>query len=284
MITTLTIPDKDFDLIRKIELDIAIEIKRICDKCDIRYSLTAGTLLGALRHQGFIPWDDDIDIAMKREAYDKFLAIAPSELDEKYEVFNYETNPNCEIVFTKIVAKGTVLQDKYAKSPEVSCGVFVDIFPYDNQPDSEIGRKVQVIRTYLLEKRILIKGGYNFRKKSFKKVLYTFLRAIDFASKQKLFMKYRKVQGKYNNRPTKYVTGFDKYSESFRNTFSTELLDNYTQLEFEGIKFSVFADYRGYLRQKYGDYMELPPLEQRNHAHGLVYMDLRAFGGSEMRL
>ena len=102
------------DLLRKVQLtqlEIAKEIHRVCEENDIRYFLSDGTFLGAVRHQGFIPWDDDMDIGMLREDYEKFCRIAPQKLGEKYVFQNWYTDPNYGLPFGKVMKRGTVYQE-----------------------------------------------------------------------------------------------------------------------------------------------------------------------------
>ena len=124
-------------LLRKVQLvqlEIAKEVKRVCEENDIQYFLDSGTLLGAIRHKGFIPWDDDLDLGMVRAEYDKFLKIAPQKLSPKYKLITWEKEQEYPHQFCKIMKIGTTYLEEAQKGNATS-GIFVDIFPYDNFPD-----------------------------------------------------------------------------------------------------------------------------------------------------
>ena len=150
----------EHEQLKKVQLMIAEDIKRICEKYQIKYFLDAGSMLGAVRHKGFIPWDDDIDIGMPKEEYNKFLEVAPAELGEKYFVDNYNTNRDNSLVFTKIRLLGTEYIENKANAAAKHNEIFVDIFPYYYISDNELVRKGEAFRMQLLTQMLLIKGGY----------------------------------------------------------------------------------------------------------------------------
>lgn len=117
-----------------VELDILTEFVRICDKYGLRYYLVGGTLLGAIRHQGFIPWDDDIDVAMMREDYDRFAQIAAQELDPRYFYQSPDTDPYYFLTYNKIRKNGTEVYEERFKDSKFHKGIFIDIFPLDFCP------------------------------------------------------------------------------------------------------------------------------------------------------
>ena len=129
------------------QLSIAKEIKRICDDHDIEYFLDSGTLLGAVRHKGFIPWDDDMDIAMTRENYDKFLAVAKVELDSRFFLQTWETDKNYPMPFAKIRLNGTKYVENVFEKAQMHQGIYVDVFPYDVWPQKKRKQKKEMGET-----------------------------------------------------------------------------------------------------------------------------------------
>ena len=127
--------------IRNCQLEIYDAIAKICEKHSIRYTAVAGTVLGAVRHNGYIPWDDDFDIAMPRKDYEKFIEKAKDELDDRFFLQNYETEPTCINYFTKVRRNGTLFVQESDVSVNMHKGIFVDIFPLDNLPKASFMRK-----------------------------------------------------------------------------------------------------------------------------------------------
>src|SRR5690606_39008251 len=133
-----------------IQLEILLEINKICIKHNIKYILFGGTLLGSVRHSGFIPWDDDIDLAMDRENYDKFLKVAREEIDDRYTFQHYETDRKTIFPFLKIRKKGTKLIETVTENLDMDHGIFVDIFPLDDYEINNNKIKFKVILIKLI--------------------------------------------------------------------------------------------------------------------------------------
>lgn len=144
----------DNETLRKVQLaqlEIGKEIKRVCDENGIKYFLDSGTLLGAIRHKGFIPWDDDMDMGMLREDYERFIEIAPKELKPEYFLQTWKTDKSYPYAFAKIRKKGTVFIEAVSQKTNAHNEIFVDVFPYDIYPDDE------TVRTKLTKKIMLLK-------------------------------------------------------------------------------------------------------------------------------
>ena len=167
--------DIDLRLIQEIELDILLEFDRICKKHGLKYQLYSGTLIGAVRHEGFIPWDDDIDVAMPRADYDKFIELK-DELADDYFFQSYETDPQYINRFGKIRKNGTVFMEKLVQELDMHHGIYIDVFPFDNiKPHSFSGklqlfilRKLDSFFKYRLKERQSSLSGFKKTSAKFK--------------------------------------------------------------------------------------------------------------------
>ena len=252
--------------VQKIELEILMEVIRICEKNGIEYFVLGGTLLGAIRHKGFIPWDDDIDIGMTRENYNKFLTLANKELGEEYFLQNFNTEPNTPFYFTKVRKKGTVFVENYCKDLDINHGLFLDIFPYDKIPDDTKLRKRQLRKVKFWSNLFIAKSlkGISVPDKSIKGKFKIFIRSFFYyllkpMSKKFLFNKLDEVSQEYNNISCE-IQSFVKYNIL---RMPVEDLSDLEQIEFEGIRVSCPRNPRKQLEHQFGDFMELPPVEKR---------------------
>ena len=267
--------DYDLETLKKIELDILIEIDKICKKHNIKYSLAAGTLLGAVRHEGFIPWDDDIDIMMLREEYEKFLKLASEELNEKYFVLDYRENRYYGFPFAKIMANNTVMKEKSTSKTKVPVGVFVDIFPIDVASEKKLENESQYKNAQKLKNIMLCRGNYYFGQHGIKAIIWKLRRLIY------LLIPYKKIVVTFE----KLVHKHDKSnSNSFislcgnvgveKATYPQEWFQEYCLLPFENYKFMAIKEYKALLKKQYGDYMKLPSLSERKPHHCVVEFDI----------
>src|SRR5690554_5979187 len=128
--------------VHKVQLEIANEVKRICEKNNIKYFMIAGTLLGAVRHRGFIPWDDDLDIGMLRNDYKRFIELAAKELNDTYYLETWYTSSGYGMPFAKIRKNDTRYIEKSSKDVKCHPGIFIDIFPFDNVPNNKVLRLI----------------------------------------------------------------------------------------------------------------------------------------------
>lgn len=250
--------------IQKVILMIAEEVTNICDKNNIEYSLDGGSLLGAVRHQGFIPWDDDFDIVIPRDQYHKFLQVAQKELPSNYFLQTEDNTPGYAFAFCKVLLNGTVLEETFSKTADVHHGIFVDIFPIDNLPDNKFIRKIYLLQNSILKNLIWVKCGYGklTHTKSFKYHIY---KIMGSAFNIKTLKKMRKNVLRRCNRKKGKLCFTADYPQPYRKWIWYKKFSNY---KFENTKFKGLTDYEDYLTTIYGDYMKLPPLEERQ-VHGI---------------
>ena len=183
--------------VQLVQLEIAKEIKAICERNNIEFFLESGTLLGAVRHGGFIPWDDDLDLGMTRSNYNKFIECASKELDNKYFLQTVDTDENYPLAFCKIRKNNTIYMEKAHEHTSFHNGIFVDVFPYDNIPDDDkIFKKIK--KRLKFAKRIMLMKcnstpwtTYQGRRKIFAILGYLPIRVIAFfMSKQRIILCY----------------------------------------------------------------------------------------------
>lgn len=255
-------------------LIIMKEIDKICKANNIKYSMHSGTLLGAIRHHGFIPWDDDMDIAMMREDYDRFFKICETELDPRFGTLTMEKDPNYYYGIGKVFMNGTEVRQLNLRKKKGTDRLWVDIFPYDYIPTSKIKRKLQAIRAQLyikmLEERI---DGISEHASFLKKIYFFFLRIMNiFTNAEKLKTKLIRIMRKYDGCKENEICcicGFGYTKQILPNGFFNNIQD----YPFETLKLKGFVCADRYLTQIFGDYMELPP-EGKRETHNLEIIRL----------
>lgn len=253
------------ELLRKlqlIELEMIIEVDRICRKYNISYSLDGGSLLGAIRHDGFIPWDDDVDIVMLRKEYKKFYKACQKELDtERFFLQDYRTDKNYLWGYSKMRRNNTVFLREGQEHVKCHTGVCIDIFLYDNVPDNSLLRRLHLFLCYCIRKGQYSEVGRKTEKSPFMRLWYSLISKIprDF-----WFRLIERIAKKTNRRKTKLARHMTyPYRKECRYGLPRECFDEYIEKDFEGHSFKIFKKYDLYLTTLYGDYMKLPPPDKR---------------------
>lgn len=255
------------------ELEILIEFDKICRENDLRYSLAAGTMLGAVRHKGFIPWDDDIDVMMPRPDYEKLREIFSQKANLDKFALTDDRGEKAEYPFIKMLNK-EVIVDKSGFA-EVD-HVWIDIFPLDGFSSDEKKALKAIKKAQLYKKVILVRkydklSSYHGRHSKLAFVLgrvYAKLYGVKRALKNSL-----KFALKRPYETSEYVGILTWGTYGLGERFLKSECENLTEVEFEGHKFYGVADCDSYLRGLYGDYMQLPPEEKRVSHHIKVYKE-----------
>lgn len=257
------------------QLIIASEIKRLCDKHGIRYFMIAGTLLGAVRHGGFIPWDDDMDIGMLREDYEAFLRVAGEELDDRFFLQTTETDEHYGLPFAKVLLRGTVLTESTAGS-RAQKGIFVDVFPFDVSPEDAAAARRHDKRTYFYKRLLLAKRRYNVCGKGEygKRAAYFLLSVIAACySSRGLCNKLQAEITRYNGQASSKIVNIGGAYGYQKETILREWVRDTVDLPFEETHLAAPVDYVAYLETFYGDYMTPPPEDKRYNRHSVVELD-----------
>ena len=247
-------------------LEILLDVDAFCRKHGIEYFLVFGTLLGAVRHGGFIPWDDDVDIGMTRDHYNRFIDLMQRE-QEKYRILSIETSPDYPFTFARVSDPSTHLDLRGVREVH-GLGVFVDVFPYDHAfPPEERAKGRLTCHRMKMRVRATVPSTAKFQAHSLRS-FYKYLRGLPFRLLHgRDFDRYRRefqdYLMKYNDRP---CDAFMSQRPLF--IFPRKVLFPCREIEFEGHRFMAPADPREYLRIKFGDdYMQFPPVEKRVTKH-----------------
>lgn len=269
--------------IQNILLAYLLEVDRICKKHNIKYFLGGGTLLGAIRHHGFIPWDDDADIMMLREDYDKFCEIAESEMPPSMSFQTNENDKNCYYEFAKFRLNNTVFATGFAKNhKKMNNGLAFDIFCHDKTANSKLGQKLHLAMT--LFTRALVFNKWNNRKvENGNKIQSAFTNFCIkvFPIRFSLWLERKTLSFFKRKKNAKYL--YDGMGRNVYNgSFPAECLDEVIYVDFEGYKLPVPKEYDKYLTFLYGDYMELAPLSTRLGCHDIKLCDIGQYDGFEI--
>lgn len=259
--------------VKKAELNILSTVDDFCKKNNIKYSLAYGTLLGAVRHKGFIPWDDDIDIWMTRENYNKFIRAWEQNPVQGYILQNTDLEEDFSQNFTKIRKDNTAfIQTEEEKTTNYHKGIFIDIFPLDRV--AKTPSKTAVQKLYAMLTMLFYRKYAPPTEKGLKKYISEFFLKIVPKSKYENARKY--FENKYL-----FLSGDVDCSWLSNSTYrdlsiyyDSDMMDDYTFLQFEGRNFMSVSKWDHALKMQYGDYMQLPPEEDRVWKHHPIFIDL----------
>lgn len=262
----------DLHELQQIELDMLREIDKICRRENIRYFLAGGTLLGAVRHKGFIPWDDDIDISMSRDEYERFLRVMKKENHPYYKVLATEFMEGFPETFAKVVDTRTRLVEEIGKDlPDR--GVCIDVFPIDGMGDDRKKAMKRLMKIIRIRSRIWEAGlkedeiknkELSLKNKIVKETANALIRMIGVRRSYFMLLRYAK---KKDFHTSYWIASAVGGAGIERELVEQKCFADVIEMEFEGEKFFAPVGYDRYLSCLYGDYMKLPPKEQQVASH-----------------
>lgn len=255
----------DSETLRKLqmtELEMLKEVDRICRKYNIKYSLDGGTLLGAIRHDGFIPWDDDADVVMLRPEYKRFYNACKRELDtERFFLQDFRTDENYRWGYSKMRRNNTIFLREGQEHGNWNQSVFIDIFVYDHVPDHYLLRRLHLFLCFCIRKGLYSEVGKKNASSKLMRSWYTLLNKIPRNGWVKLLESIADTVNRKRTGLVRHMTY--PYRKECRYGLPRECFDEYIEKDFEGHWFKIFKNYDLYLTRLYGDYRKLPPIEQR---------------------
>lgn len=264
--------------LQQIEFAILKTVTEICEAENISYYLSSGTLLGAVRHQGFIPWDDDIDIMIPRPDYDRFLQTISEKLPTHLALLHWSVSPESPFCQAKIVDKRHQLVRKVFSDTK-AYDVWIDVFPLDALPESRLSlafhKLCLKIRVFLLKLSRLDYHGNQYQNRSFaERTILKINSVVHFGRWQPLEKSLIKLEKRLKKYPFDEKNDCVNYhgEYKFRESFPISWLGKGRRIFFEGDSFSVPRETEKYLSKVYGDYMKLPPEEQRKCKHSIEFI------------
>lgn len=260
--------------IQRVSLEILKFVTSICEREDFRYSLMYGTLIGAIRHQGFIPWDDDVDIMMPRPDYERFLEYCYNHKEELgvYEIFNPDTHKDYIYGITRVSdSRYEIIKEE--TSENCGMGIFIDVYPYDGlgNDKEEALRLLSATRKYcdtivdMTRVEQHIPESLNYKGKT----VHIINRIINRCLGTRHYLgKISSLRGKHTFDGSDYVGPLMWYfSKPHKVLFKRSMFDKLVKVPFEDGLFYVPSEYHELLTQEYGNYMQLPPPEKRIYQH-----------------
>lgn len=253
--------------LKQIELDMFQQYICICRKHHLQYFIVGGTCLGAVRHKGFIPWDDDMDVGMPRKDYEKFLAIAQRELPDSIFLQTHKTDPEYPLSFAKLRNSDTTFVERSIRNLKINHGIYIDIFPLDGFKPS---------RFFLLKKEIYsarIAQIFSIkREKSLKHFLKNILAIFVCPTIECAFTKQNRLYQKFDYYASDFVANHCG-AWGMKEIMPQDYFGKGTKGEFEGLEVVLPEKFHEYLTQLYGEYMTFPPKEKQIAHHYCTVID-----------
>lgn len=256
--------------IQETELELLKQFALLCEKNGFRYSLGGGTLLGAIRHKGFIPWDDDVDVMMPRPDYDAFLRYC-SNNHTPFKLFSHENEPDYINLFAKLSDPETILEDPEISFNVSDLGVHIDVFPVDGLGNTRISAMLHYSRSAFARELLNACSWRRYSASDTHGILFEPIRFVLFLLSRVIspvFLVERiESINKHRSFDTSGYAGCVSGSYRWKEILKTEAFQNYVDMHFENEEFKCIEQYDLYLKQHYGNYMELPPIDRQQTHH-----------------
>ena len=262
------------EVIRRVqltEMEILKDFMKICDEHHLRYFAVAGTGIGAMRHGGFIPWDDDIDIALPREDFERALQLVREKLSDRYYILNTEEDPNYPLMSTRLCKRGTKFQEYALQGVDCEFGIFLDLYAYDNVADGKFAYFVQAWTAWFWSKLLILRsiphpylgftGGKAKAAQAVCGLVHRLMKWFHISPKW-IYRKCIRQCKKYNHVHTKRM-GYLCDTSPHWNTMEKDKTFPLEKHSFEDVQLNFPKDIHGMLVNFYGDYMQMSPVEKR---------------------
>ncbi len=265
--------------LQSVQRGILQDFQEICQKHGLKYFISGGTAIGAIRHQGMIPWDDDIDVCMLREAYERFLKVAPQEMGEKYDFLFPGRPPAYVMMFTKMSLKHTTFVEDTDQNRKYHSGIFIDVFPYDQTAVDPKARQKQIRKTWLWARLTVLRhyarpklppGLPGYVKAPAWAACALIHAALQVMPSSFFIHRYHAWATRYNGEDTGLYTDF-AYPYPEKLLIQKDELYPSVTVTLNELQVETLRGYHRYLTSQYGEYMKLPPQEERkNHFPALL--------------
>lgn len=251
--------------LQKVELELLRQFVEICEKLELNYYLVCGSALGAVKYQGFIPWDDDVDVALPRGDYERFLREAPALLPEHVFLQNYRTDPGFPQIFSKLRHCGTTYIEKSVAKLPINHGICIDIFPLDGRPEGAAAQRLLELRKKLFLWQLMTAVDLPRGPKSM--AHYTVFRLMGCHRRiPEIAARYERMISAYPAEGAKVWCNHGNW-QGVLDYAPAEQFGEGARAVFEGLQVRIPVQYDAYLRQKYGDYRRDLPEDQKVGHH-----------------
>ena len=253
--------DEELKQVQNIQKELISEVKRICQKCNIHFGMVGGTMLGAIRHRGYIPWDDDADIGFLRTEYEKFREACKTELNyDKYYMQDLRDTEGYRWGYGKLRRKNTEFIRLNQEFMPYEQGISIDLMPFDNVPDGWLAKRVHFFRCFLYRKLFWSEVGSKEEQNIWIRLVYKIMRLIPMKRVIKSYQRFIDNGQKKKTHLVRILTfPTPKGVYGYERKWYTRL----GMYQFDDMMLPGAKDFDGYLKVKYGNYMELPPVYKR---------------------